>query len=157
MALSIGDPAPDFLLYDDNASEWSFSSQDGRKVVLLFFPGAFTSTCTIELNTVNNDLASYEDLGADIVGISTDSPFALAEFKQVNDFQFPLLSDHDAVVSERYGAKFNRDFTAMGLDRISRRAAFVIDELGILQYVEVLDDPGREPDYGAIKSALAKS
>ena len=94
--------------------------------MLLFFPGAFTSVCTTELNTVGNDYARYTGPRRQVVGISTDSPFALAEFKKVNGFPFRLLSDHDGDVSAAYGAKYDRDFSPMKLDRIARRAAFVV-------------------------------
>ena len=151
MALSKGDAAPDFTLYDDSQNAWSLSDHKGEKVVILFFPGAFTSVCTTEMNTVNND-PDYE--GATVVGISTDSPFVLAEFKAHNGLSFPLLSDHNAEVSARYGAKYDSDFTPMKLDRIARRAAFVVAEDGTLAYAEVLDSAGDQPDFDAIKDAL---
>lgn len=155
MALSVGDSAPDFTLYDDATDDFSLAEarQDGP-VVLLFFPGAFTSVCTTELNTVGNDYGRYTDLGAQVVGISTDSPFALAEFKSVNGFPFRLLSDHEGEVSAAYGAKYDHDFTPMGLDRISKRAAFVVQPDGTLSYVEVLDNAGEQPDFDAILDAL---
>ncbi|HEX8299290.1 MAG TPA: redoxin domain-containing protein, partial [Rubricoccaceae bacterium] len=110
MSLSTGDAAPDFTLYDEAMAPFTLAEAraDGP-VVLLFFPGAFTSVCTTELNTVGNDYARYQGLGAQVVGISTDSPFALAEFKKANGFPFRLLSDHDGDVSASYGAKYDRD------------------------------------------------
>lgn len=158
MPLQTGDPAPDFTLFDSETTP--FTLADARRdgpVVLLFFPGAFTSVCTTELNTVGNDYARYEGLGAQVVGISTDSPFALAEFKRANAFPFRLLSDHDATVSEAYGAKYHGDFTPMKLDRISRRAAFVVDADGTLAYAEVLESAGDQPDFEAIIGALARA
>lgn len=153
MALSSGDTAPDFTLYDSDTEPFTLSEADGP-VVLLFFPGAFTSVCTTELNTVGNDYDRYTDLGAEVVGISTDSPFALAEFKKVQGFPFRLLSDHDGEVSEAYGAKYDNDFTPMKLSRIAKRAAFVVGEDGDLDYVEVLENAGEQPDFDAILSAL---
>lgn len=155
MALSAGDPAPDFTLPDDSMTPFTLADERAKgPVVLLFFPGAFTSVCTTELNTVGNDYQAYQDLGAQVVGISTDSPFALAEFKRVNGFPFRLLSDHDAEVSAAYGAKYDNDFTPMKLDRISKRAAFVVRQDGSLASVEVLDNAGEQPDFGRIKNAL---
>ena len=155
MALSAGDDAPDFTLYDDATDEFSLADErEDGPVVLLFFPGAFTSVCTTELNTVGNDYDRYTDLGAQVVGISTDSPFALAEFKSVNGFPFRLLSDHNGKVSAAYGAKYDNDFTPMGLDRISKRAAFVVRPDGTLAYTEVLDNAGEQPDFDAILAAL---
>lgn len=152
-SITTGQSAPDFTLFTDDMQPFTLSEHRGAPVLLLFFPGAFTSVCTTELNSVNNNRADY---GADvqIAGISTDSPFVLSEFSEVNDLQFPLLSDHDAEVSAQYGAKYDRDFTDMQLDRISKRAAFVIDEDGIVQYAEVLDNAGKQPNFDAIKDAL---
>lgn len=150
--LATGDTAPDFELYTHEQEPWHLADQRGRPVVLLFFPGAFTSVCTTELNTVNNDLEAYK--GATVVGISTDSPFVLNEFHSVQGFDFPLLSDHDAEVSAAYGAKYDGDFSPMQLDRIAKRAAFVIDETGTLRYTEVLENAGKQPDFDAIKRTL---
>lgn len=149
----VGDSAPDFELYTDQNEPWRLSDHLGTPVLLLFFPGAFTSVCTTELNTVSNDLDRFQD--ATVVGISTDSPFVLQEFRSVHDFAFPLLSDHEAEVSAMYGAKYQNDFTPMNLDRISRRSAFVIDGEGILQYREVLDNAGNQPDFDAIEDVIA--
>lgn len=146
-----GETAPDFELFTDEKEPWRLSGQRGRPVVLLFFPGAFTSVCTTELNTVTNRLDEFED--AEVVGISTDSPFVLAEYREVENIGFPLLSDHSGEVSALYGVKYNQDFTPMDLDRISKRAAFVVDEEGVLQYEEVLD-AGNQPDYDAIRRAV---
>ena len=153
MALTPGDAAPDFTLYD-SATEPFTLSDASDKTVLLFFPGAFTSVCTTELNTVGNDYQRYQDRGATVVGISTDSPFALAEFKKANGFPFRLLSDHDGSVSESYGAKYDHDFTPMKLDRVSKRAAFVVSADGQIEYAEVLENAGEQPDFDAVLQAL---
>jgi peroxiredoxin len=155
MAVQTGQQAPDFTLYTDETKPYSLADERGGKsTVLLFFPGAFTSVCTEEMCTVNSDLATYHDLDANVVGISTDSPFVLSEFKKANGLGFPLLSDHDAQVSESYGAKYANDFTDMNLDRIAKRAAFVIDPKGTVTYAEVLDNAGKQPDFDAIRQAL---
>jgi peroxiredoxin len=155
MAVETGQQAPDFTLFSDQNEAYSLADERGGKsTVLLFFPGAFTSVCTAEMCTVNEDLASYKDLDANVVGISTDSPFVLAEFKKQNDLDFPLLSDHDGQVSDSYGAKYDHDFTDMKLDRISKRSAFVIDSKGTVRYAEVLENAGKQPDFEAIKSTL---
>lgn len=150
--LAVGDYAPDFELYTHEEDAWRLSDHRGTPVVLLFFPGAFTSVCTTELNTVNNTLDDYG--GAEVVGISTDSPFALEEFHEAEGFSFPLLSDHNAEVSKEYGAKYD-SFTPMGLDRISKRAAFVIDGEGKIQYEEVLENAGKQPDLERIQEVVA--
>jgi len=151
--IDVGDAAPDFELYTFDGEPWRLSEHRGRPVVLLFFPGAFTRVCTTELNTVNNDLSAYD--GAEVVGISTDSPFVLDEFRSANQLQFALLSDHDAEVSQKYGAKYDGTFTPMNLDRISKRAAFVVDGEGTVRYAEVLENAGKQPDLDRIREVVS--
>lgn len=154
MSVQVGQMAPEIELYSEEKELFKLSDHRGDKnVLLLFFPGAFTGVCTTELNTVTNDIAEY---GSDtqIVGISTDSPFALGEFKKVNGFAFPLLSDHNAQACAAYGSKFNNDFTPMKLDRIAKRSAFVVNKEGEVIYAEVLENPGNMPDLDAIKAVL---
>lgn len=151
---SVGDSAPDFELYTHDADAWRLSDQRGKAVVLLFFPGAFTSVCTTELNTVNNSLSDFD--GAEVAGISTDSPFVLEEFRSANSLDFPLLSDHDGEVSALYGSKYDENFTPMNLDRIAKRSAFVIDGEGTVRYREVLENAGKQPDLDAIKELVGK-
>ncbi len=150
--LQVGEPAPDFVLHDHDGEPWRLSDHRGRPVVLLFFPGAFTSVCTDELNTVNNHLADFD--GAEVVGLSTDSPFVLDEFRSVHELEFPLLSDHDAEVARLYEAKYDGNFTPMNLDRIAKRAAFVLDGEGVIQYREVLDNAGKQPDLDRIRALV---
>lgn len=152
MSVSEGDVAPDFELFSDESEPWRLSDQEGSPVVLLFFPGAFTQVCTKELTAVSDELDAYGD--ATVVGISTDSPFVLSEFRSAHDISIPLLSDHDAEVCATYGAKYAENFTPMNLDRIAKRAAFVVDRSGVVQYAEVLDDAGKQPDFGAIKQTV---
>ncbi len=147
-----GDLAPDFVLFTHDEEPWRLSGQQSQPVVLLFFPGAFTSVCTAELRSVNTEFDTFGE--AQVVGISTDSPFVLSQFQSVHGFGFPLLSDHDASVSAKYGAKYQQNFTHMKLDRIAKRAAFVIDRAGKVQYAEVLDDAGQHPDFQAVQSTL---
>lgn len=153
--MTTGDKAPDFSLFSDSRKQFSLSEarKDGP-VLLLFFPAAFTGTCTTELNEVSNDLESYEP--AVVVGISTDAPFALAEFSKLNQFRVSLLSDHDASVCAAYDCKYDSDFTSMKYDRIAKRGAFLIDVQGIVQYAEVLENAGDLPDLDAIKTVIER-
>ena len=150
--LAVGDIAPDFTLFSDEEDPWQLSNHRGTPVVLLFFPGAFTSVCTTELNTVNNNLDAFGE--AHVVGLSTDSPFVLSEFRSAEQLDFPLLSDHDADVCVLYGAKYAQNFGPMELDRISKRAAFLIDQDGVIRYAEVLENAGRQPDLDSIIQTL---
>lgn len=152
--ITVGQEAPDFTLYTEEKNAVQLSSLKGDyNVVLLFFPGAFTGVCTTELNEVNNDLENYGE-DTKIFGISTDSPFALNEFKKVNAFAFNLLSDHNAEVCALYNVKYNNDFTDMKLDRIAMRSAFVINKEGFVTYAEVTEHAGVLPNLEKIQEAL---
>ena len=149
-----GDKAPDFTLYDDAKKAFHLYDQlNNGPVVLLFFPAAFTGTCTTELNEVNNDLEAYTK--ATVVGISTDTPFTLAEYSKVNGLNFPLLSDHDALTSSAYSTRYDLGFTGMGYTRIAKRSAFVVDSNRTIRYAEVLENAGHIPDLNAIKNLLS--
>ncbi|WP_256007205.1 MULTISPECIES: redoxin domain-containing protein [Pedobacter] len=152
MSLEKGTQAPDFKLFSSALKEVSLADYKGRKLVVHFFPMAFTGVCTAQLCTMRDSFGYYEGMNADVVGISVDSPFTLAKFKEEQAYQFPLLSDFNKEVSKAYGA-FYEEF-AFGLKGVSKRAAFVIDEEGKIIYAEVLEDAGNMPDFDAIKQAV---
>ncbi|MCX2451199.1 redoxin domain-containing protein [Pedobacter sp. PLR] len=152
MALQIGDQAPDFKLFSSELKEVSLSDYKGRKLVIHFFPLAFTGVCTAQLCTMRDSFGYYEGMNADVVGISVDSPFTLAKFKEDQNYQFPLLSDFNKEESQAYGA-FYEDF-AFNMKGISKRAAFVINEEGKVIHAEVLEDAGNMPDFDAIKRSI---
>lgn len=152
MALQVGDQAPDFKLFSSDLKEVALSDYKGRKLVIHFFPLAFTGVCTAQLCTMRDSFGYYEGMNADVVGISVDSPFTLAKFKQDQSYQFPLLSDFNKEVSQAYGA-FYEDF-AFNMKGISKRAAFVINEEGKVIHAEVLEDAGNMPDFDAIKRSI---
>lgn len=152
MALQVGDQAPDFKLFSSDLKEVSLSDYKGRKLVIHFFPLAFTGVCTAQLCTMRDSFGYYEGMNADVVGISVDSPFTLAKFKEDQNYQFPLLSDFNKEVSKAYGA-FYEEF-AFNMKGISKRAAFVINEEGKIIHAEVLEDAGNMPDFDAIKRSI---
>ena len=152
MSLQPGQSAPDFTLFTDEMQPFRLSDQRGEPVVLLFFPGAFTRVCTEELRSVSERLQDFA--GVQVVGLSTDAPPVLAEFRRANDLKIPLLSDHDADVCSAYGARYESGFTKAELTRIAKRAAFVVDAEGTLRYTEVLEDAGRQPDFEAVQRVV---
>lgn len=154
MALQIGDKAPAFTLVSSDKKEVSLSDYAGKKLVILFFPMAFTGVCTTELCTMRDDITSYNNLGADVVAISVDSPFTLDKFKQEQQLNFPLLSDFNKEVSTAYDSIY--DEFVLGLKGVSKRSAFVVGGDGIIQYAEVLESAGDLPNFDAIKAALAQ-
>lgn len=157
MSLKVGDVAPDFTLFNQDAQPVSLNQFIGKNVVLLFFPLANTSVCTKEMCTFRDELKIYEGLNAQVLGISVDSPFALKMFAEKNNYNFPLLSDFNKEVSAKYGALYEvfvpGKFDFKG---VSKRSAFVIDKEGKIQYSEVLENAGDEPNYNAIKELLEK-
>jgi peroxiredoxin len=152
--LKIGDKAPTFKLVDTDRKEVSLADYKGKNVVLLFFPLAFTNVCTAELCSVRDDIANYNNLNAEVLGISVDSPPVLAKFKEAENYNFTLLSDFNKEVSPAYGSFY--DTFAWGLKGVSKRSAFVIDSEGIIQYAEVLENAGEVPDLDAVKATLNK-
>ena len=152
MALSIGQPAPDFSLFDTNKNKVNLSDFRGKNVLLMFFPQAFTGVCTTELCSVRDNMNVYTSLNADVVGISVDSIFTLAKFKEEQQYNFPLLSDFNKTVSQAYGAFY--DEFVFEMKGVSRRAAFVVDKEGTVQYAEVLESAGDQPNFDAIKAVL---
>lgn len=153
MSIKVGDKAPDFKLYSTDKKEVSLSDFAGKTLVLHFFPQAFTGVCTQQLCTMRDNFSYYSDLNAEIVGISVDSVFTLAKFKETEGINFTLLSDFNKTVSPSYGAFY--DEFVMGMKGVSRRAAFVIDGAGIVRYAEVLESAGNLPNFDAIKAAVA--
>ena len=148
MSLQPGQPAPQFILVSSELKSVSLADFKGRKVVLHFFPLAFTGVCTSQLCTMRDSFGYYDGLNATILGISVDSPFTLAKFKEENNYQFSLLSDFNKEVSAAYGAIYEQ--FALGLKGVAKRAAFVIDEEQNIVYAEVLEDAGQLPDFAAI-------
>lgn len=156
MALKIGDKAPDFTLFNQDGEPVSLSSFKGKNVVVLFFPAANTGACTTEMCTFRDELKEYESLNAQLLGISVDTHFALKMFHEKNNYNFPLLSDfnkkvikdYDVVLDVFVPGKFDYFNTA-------KRAAFVVDQNGLVKYFEILANVGGQPDFVAIKKALA--
>jgi peroxiredoxin len=148
MSLTIGQAAPQFTLYSSALKEVSLADFKGKKVVIHFFPMAFTGVCTTQLCTMRDNFGYYDGLNAVVLGISVDSPFTLAKFKEENNYQFDLLSDFNKEVSTAYGALYEN--FVFGLRGVSKRAAFVIDENQQIIYAEVLENAGDLPDFTAI-------
>lgn len=153
MKIQQGQAAPDFSLYNTEKNKVTLSEYKGKNVLVLFFPQAFTGVCTNELCSVRDTLETYTNLNAEVVGISVDSLFTLAKFKEDQKYNFPLLSDFNKEVSQAYGAFY--DEFVFDMKGVSRRAAFVVDKQGVVQYAEVLESAGDLPNFEAIKTALA--
>jgi glutaredoxin-dependent peroxiredoxin len=152
MALQIGDKAPSFKLLNTEKKEISLENYNGKKLLVLFFPLAFTSVCTAELCGIRDGIADYSNLKTDVVGISVDSLFTLGKFKEEQKLPFDLLSDFNKVTATAYGALYEE--FVLGMKGVSKRAAFVIDETGTIAYAEVLESAGDLPNFEKINAVL---
>lgn len=153
MPIQKGTAAPEFTLFSSEKKEVSLSDYKGQNVILLFFPQAFTGVCTEELCSMRDNIGEYEQLNAQVLAVSVDSPFTLDKFKSDQGYNFPLLSDFNKNVSEAYDS-IHEEF-AFGMKGVSKRSAFVIDKDGVVQYAEVLDNPGKMPNFEAVKETLS--
>ena len=154
MPADTGAKAPDFTLPNEDRQPVTLSQEYAKNnVVLAFFPAAFSSVCTKELCTFRDQLGQLNHVPkAQVLGISTDTFFALKAFADQQKLTFPLLSDFNKEAIRAYGV-VNPDM--IGLRDIAKRAVFVIDRKGTIRYREVLDDARNEPDYEKLNGALA--
>jgi peroxiredoxin len=157
MAIPVGSKAPDFILKSKQASgmvDVKLSNNFGKKnTVLLFFPLAFTGVCTAELCDLSSGFGTYAGLGADVIAVSVDSPFAQEAWAQKEKISITLASDLNKEVTKKYGVLFPM---LAGVGDTSARAAFVIDKSGVVQYSEQTPTPKDLPNFEAVKATLAK-
>lgn len=156
MALEVGSKAPDFTLKSMSSSglvDITLSNNFGKRAtVILFFPLAFTDVCTKEFCDVTSGLAKYEDLKADVLGISVDSPFAQEAWAKKEKISIKLLSDLNKTVTKAYGVLLPG---LAGIGDTAARAAFVIDKAGMICYSEQTPSPKELPDFSRIQTSLA--
>ncbi|QLH83536.1 redoxin domain-containing protein [Halosimplex pelagicum] len=151
-----GDAAPDFTapLADGDVTQFTLSDRlDEAPLVLAFFPGAFTGTCTHEMETFEDRLDEFGDLGATVYGVSVDTPFALNAFREDSGLTFGMLSDTNRRIVDAYDLAM--DFASLGVDDVAKRAVVVVDGEGAVRYEWVAGDPGIEPDYDEVRDAVA--
>lgn len=152
MTVREGDAAPRFSLPMAPGEVVDVGEHLGREpVVLLFFPLAFSPVCTSELCTFARQSEELEALGARVFAVSVDSPFVTARFREEEGIPFPVLSDFNREVSERYGVLYEE---LLGLHEVARRSVFVVGRDGVVGYRWVTEDPGVEPDYDAVREAV---
>ncbi len=161
MAISTGDTAPDFTLVtmsSEGPALLTLSEElKESKVVLLFVPMAFTGGCTAEFCSISNGISEYENLGAKVIGISGDNPFAQAAWAEKEGFTLTQVSDYEHKVTEAYGVAYEQFLPEKSLimGGVPKRSAFVIGQDGKVLYAEVLENPGDMPNFDNVKAALA--
>ncbi|HKZ62717.1 MAG TPA: peroxiredoxin [Nitrososphaera sp.] len=153
---NIGDKAPDFELPDPDMKPRKLSEFYGMKTILAFFPAAESPPCTAEMCALRDSLDQLRDLGANVVGISVDGPFANKFFVQNRHLNFPVLSDYRRDTIKKYGIVMKKLGPLEGYDA-AKRSVFILDESGKVIYRWVSDNPLVEPDYSEIKDALKKA
>ena len=151
--VNVGDDAPDFSLLDQNNNAVSGSQFKGQKVILAFFPAAFTGICTTEMCTFEASVSRLNDANAVVLGICVDARFSNAAFAEKNCLTFPILSDYTRSTVEAYGIALH-DFAGMLGYTASERAVFIVDGDGDVMWKWIGENPGVQPDYDAILAAV---
>jgi len=153
LSVEIGQKPPDFQLLDQARVMRSLSEFSGKKTVLAFFPGAFTGVCTKEMCALRDSMQAFQNVGAQVVGISVNDPFANKGFSDVNNLQFPILSDYTRETIRKYNVVQVNFAGLKGYDT-AKRSVFILDEKGVVRFKWVSEDPGKEPSYEEIKKQL---
>jgi len=155
LSIEVGQKPPDFQLHDQNRKQRALREFLGKKTVLAFFPGAFTSVCTREMCTLRDSMDAFNSLNAQVVAISVNDPFTNKAFAEGNKLEFPVLSDYTRETVKRFDV-YHNDFAGLRGYTAAKRSVFVLDDRGTVRYRWVSEDPGKEPSYDEIKNALAK-
>ena len=153
MAAEVEDKAPDFELLDVERNKRMLSEFSGSKLVIAFYPGAFTSVCTQEMCALRDSLARFNEMNATVVGISVNDPFSNKAFSDQNQLNFPLLSDYARRAVTDYDVALE-DFAGMNGYTAAKRSVFIVDGEGTIRYKWVSEDPAVEPDYDDIAEKL---
>ena len=153
MAIEVGQAAPDFTLFDSERQQRSLGEFKGKNVVLAFFPGAFTGVCTTEMCALRDSSDQFNNLNAQVLGISVDPIFSLKVFSEQNNLNFPLLSDYSRQMVNQYDVALE-NMAGMDGYTAAKRAVFVLDKEGAVRYKWVGETPGVEPNYDEIRQAL---
>ena len=162
MPLAVGTKAPDFTLSTktaDGPKQVKLSDNFGKKnTLLLFFPMAFTGTCTTEMCDVSSGLSAYSNMNAAVYGISGDNPFAQEAWAQKEKITVPLLSDYEHRVAKTYDVMYDSFLPqlSLGMAGVAKRSAFIIDKDGVIQYADSNDDAKQLPNFDKIKAKLAE-
>jgi glutaredoxin-dependent peroxiredoxin len=155
MGIEVGQRVPDVSLVNAERKAVKLSEFLGKPTVLVFFPGAFTSVCTKELCTFRDSMAKFNDLKAQVLAISVDSPYAQKVFAEQQRLNFPLLSDYNRDAVRKFGIE-DPNFAGGALPGVAKRAVFGVDKTGTVKYKWVTDNPGIEPNYQEVEAAVRK-
>lgn len=154
--LGVGAVAPDFTLKDQNGVDVNLSGfrgsehAQGKNVLLVFYPFAFSGICTGELHEIRDDLGSFVDDDVQVLAISCDPMFSLRGWADLEGYFFPLLSDYwpHGAVAQSYGV-----FHESG--GMATRGTFLIDTDGVIRWT-LINPPGESRDFNGFRAALAE-
>ena len=155
MSVEIGQKSPDFQLPDQDRIQRALKDFIGKKTVIAFFPGAFTSVCTREMCAFRDSMQALTRLNAQVVAISVNDPFTNKAFAEANKLQFPVMSDYARETIRKFNV-FHEDFAGLKGYTAAKRSVFVLDDKGVVRYRWISEDPGKEPNYDEVKDALAR-
>ena len=150
--VNVGDAAPDFTLKAHDKSEVTLSSFSGSRVILSFYPAAFTGVCKNQACSINDQHKTLGSTDCVVLGISVDAPFSNNAFRDANGIDYPLLSDVHREVINTYGVTFE-NFAIDGYT-VAQRSVFVVEADGTIGYAWYAENPGVEPDYDALFAHL---
>ena len=152
---SFSNAVPDFHLYDQNLVVRSLKDFKGQKIVLAFFPGAFTDVCTREMCVFRDSMKSMMEFGAQIVGVSVNDPFTNKAFADAYKLPFVILSDFTRETIKDYDV-FHEDYAGLKGYTVAKRSIFILDQESKLQYKWVTQDPAKEPKYNEIAGEIGR-
>lgn len=155
MAVNIGDRAPEFELVDTELKMRKLSEFKGKKVVLSFFVAASSPVCTTEMCTFRDRWSEISNLGAQVIGVSNDGPFANKAFAEKFNLSYPVLGDYKSKTIRDYDILMPDLLHVKGYDA-AKRSVFILDENGIIRYKWVSESPLVEPNYQEIIDFLKK-
>ena len=155
MSVDLGRKPPDFQLHDQDRKQRALKDFVGKKTVIAFFPGAFTSVCTREMCAFRDSMQTLNRLNAQVVAISVNDPFTNKAFAEANKLQFLILSDYGRETVRKFNV-FHEDFAGLKGYTAAKRSVFILDDKGVVRYMWISEDPGKEPNYDEVKDALAR-
>ncbi len=146
----VGDQAPDFVLPSTAGGNVTLSDFRGEtKVLLAFFPLAFTGTCTAEMCDITEDFGAFKTEGARVFGVSVDSMPTLHEFRTKHHIQVDLLSDFKREACRAYGTLLEEHF-------FSARAYFIVGKDGVIRWTHSEKELGEKRDNAELLAELRK-
>ena len=152
---SFSNAVPDFHLYDQNLVVRSLKDFKGQKIVLAFFPGAFTDVCTREMCVFRDSMKSMMEFEAEIVGVCVNDPFTNKAFADAYKLPFSILSDYTRETIKDYDV-FHEDYAGLKGYTVAKRSIFILDQESKLQYKWVTQDPAKEPKYNEITGEIER-